>query len=164
MTIAEARELFAYSAWANGLVFDAAGALPPEQLSAAIASSFPSVRATLGHIAGTESVWLRRWRGESPASAPAWANDSLLPELRSRLAAVEAEREEYLAQLGDSDLARVVEYRRFSGEAHADRLADLVRHVVNHSTYHRGQAATQLRHLGVKPPGTDFILYLRAAR
>ena len=164
MTLTEARELFAYSAWANGLVFDAAGALSPEQFSAAIASSFPSVRATLGHIAGTEWVWLRRWRGESPARVPAWANDSLLPELRRQLAEVEAEREEYLARLGDEDLERTVEYRRFSGEAHADTLADLVRHVVNHSTYHRGQAATQLHHLGVKPPGTDFILYVRAPR
>jgi uncharacterized damage-inducible protein DinB len=164
MTIAEARELFAYSSWANGLMFDAAQALSPAQLSATIASSFPSVRGTLGHIAGTEWIWLRRWRGDSPTSVPAWVDASPLPELRGHLGAVEAERDQYLAPLGDGDLERIVQYRRLSGEAHGDRLADLVRHVVNHSTYHRGQVATQLRHLGVKPPGTDLILYLRSPR
>jgi uncharacterized damage-inducible protein DinB len=40
-------------------------------------------------------------------------------------------------------------------------MADLIRHVVNHSTYHRGQLATQLRQLGQIPPATDFIVYRR---
>ena len=164
MTIAEARELFGYSAWANGLMFGAAEALSPDQLGATVASSFPSIRRTLGHIVGAEWVWLRRWHGESPTVTPAWVEESALSELRGRLAAVEAERDEFLAQLGDGDLQRIVEYRRISGEAHADRLADLVRHAVNHSTYHRGQVATQLRQIGVSPPGTDLILYLRSRR
>jgi uncharacterized damage-inducible protein DinB len=77
---------------------------------------------------------------------------------------VESERDAFLGPLADSDMQRVVEYRQLSGEAHADRLADLVRHVVNHSTYHRGQVATQLRQVGVSPPGTDLITYVRSRR
>jgi uncharacterized damage-inducible protein DinB len=106
----------------------------------------------LGHIVGAEWIWLRRWLGDNPTAAPGWVAESSLSELRDRLAAVEAEREQFLTQLADDDLQRIVEYRRLSGEAHADRLADLVRQVVNHSTYHRGQVATQLRHIGVNPP------------
>jgi uncharacterized damage-inducible protein DinB len=162
MTITEARELFGYSAWANGAMLDAAETLSPEQLSATVASSFPSVRGTLGHIVGTEWIWLRRWLGESPKSPPDWVEHSAPSDLRARLAAVAAERDQFLAGRGDADLQSVVEYRRFSGEAYANRLADLVRHVVNHSTYHRGQLATQLRQLGVKPPSTDILLYVRA--
>jgi uncharacterized damage-inducible protein DinB len=161
MTIDEARALFAYTAWANGRMFDAAAPLPAEKLSATVASSFPSILATLGHIAGTEWIWLRRWLGDSPTAAPAWAAGSSLPELRARLAAVEAEREGFLGRLADADLERIVEYRRLSGEPLADRLADLVRHAVNHSTYHRGQLATQLRQIGAHPPATDLILYVR---
>jgi uncharacterized damage-inducible protein DinB len=74
---------------------------------------------------------------------------------------VEDERGRYLAGLSDADLERIVEYRTMAGEAHADTLALLIRHVVNHSTYHRGQAATQLRQLGQAPPGTDLVKYLR---
>ncbi len=164
MTIGEARDLFRYSAWANGRMFDAAAALPVEQLSATIASSFPSILATLGHIVGTEWIWLRRWQGESPTAAPVWVTGSSLSELRARLTGLEAERGEFLEKLGDADLARVVEYRRVSGEAYADPLVDLVRHAVNHSTYHRGQLATQLRQIGVHPPGTDLISYVRSRR
>ena len=164
MTIDEARDLFAYSAWATGRMFDVAAALPADQLSATIASSFPSVLGTLGHIVGAEWIWLRRWQGDSPAATPGWVTGSSLSELRSRLADVESERDRLFGQLADADLERVVEYRRMSGDAHADRLADLVRHAVNHSTYHRGQLVTQLRQVGARPPGTDFVTYVRSRK
>jgi uncharacterized damage-inducible protein DinB len=164
MTIDEARELFAYGAWANGHVFAAAEGLAEGEVGAAAPSSFPSVLATLGHLVGAEWIWLRRFCGESPAAAPAWASGSSLAELKARLTALEAERTEYLGRLSDADLRRVVAYRTLSGDAHAEPLEDLVRHVVNHSTYHRGQAATQLRQLGRTPPNTDLIAYLRQAR
>jgi uncharacterized damage-inducible protein DinB len=161
MTADEARELFAYGAWANGRMFDAVEALTAEQLTTPVASSFPSVCGTLGHIVAAEWVWLRRWLGESPTSMPAWASETSLPELRHRLSAVEAERDQFLATVTDEDLERVIEYRTIAGQAHADPLAGLMRHLVNHSTYHRGQAATQLRHVGVVPPTTDLIAYMR---
>jgi uncharacterized damage-inducible protein DinB len=164
MTIQEARELFSYCAWANDRMFSAAEALSPEQLLATAASSFPSVRGTLGHIVGAEWLWLRRWRGESPSAAPAWVTGSTLADLRGHLSTLEAERDEYLAALADADLERVVEYRTLAGKAYADPLGDLLRHVVNHSTYHRGQVATQLRQLGQAPPSTDLIVYLRGRR
>jgi uncharacterized damage-inducible protein DinB len=84
--------------------------------------------------------------------------------MRGHLGVVEAERVEYLARLTDGDLGGVIEYRTLSGQASADPLADLIRHAVNHSTYHRGQVATQLRQLGVTPPGTDLVAYLRLQR
>ena len=161
MTIEEARELFAYGEWANSRVFAAALGLAPEQLEAPVTSSFPSVRGTLGHIVVAEWVWLRRWRGESPTAPPSWATGSSLAGLRSQLGAVEDERGQYLAGLSDADLERIVEYRTMAGQACADPLAGLIRHVANHSTYHRGQAATQLRQLGQTPPGTDLVTYLR---
>jgi uncharacterized damage-inducible protein DinB len=164
MTIDEARDLFGYSAWANGRMFDATAALPADQLSATIASSFSSVLGTLGHIIAAEWIWLRRWQGDSPAATPGWAAGSSLSELRTRLTEVESERDRLFGQLGDADLDRIVEYRRMSGEAHADRLSDLVRHAVNHSTYHRGQLVTQLRQIGAHPPGTDFVNYVRSRK
>ena len=92
---------------------------------------------------------------------PGWVSEASMPELRARLAAVEAERDQYLATVSDADLERVIEYRTIAGKAHADPLAGLMRHLVNHSTYHRGQVATQLRHVGIVPPTTDLITYMR---
>lgn len=161
MTLAEARQLFDYGIWANGLFFDAAGGLTPTQRAQPITSSFPSVLSTLGHLVGAEWVWLRRWLGESPTSVPAWQRDLDLNHLRQQLSSIEVERAEWLTRLADSDLSAMLSYSTLNGQLYVHRLGDLVRHVVNHSTYHRGQLATQLRQLGATPPSTDFIRYLR---
>ncbi len=155
--------LFGYGSWANALVLAAAEALPPEQFDAAIASSFPSLGATLAHMIGAEWIWLRRWLGESPP-APAWAAKPNLAELKAQLAAIESERSAYLAGLSGADFDRVVPYRNLAGKPYSNLLSDLIRHVVNHSTYHRGQIATQLRQLGHTPPSTDLIAYVRLAK
>jgi uncharacterized damage-inducible protein DinB len=161
MTIAEARQLLAYCEWANTRLFAAAEALAAEQLAAEAVSSFPSVRATLGHILGSEWIWMRRWEGGSPAAAPGWVEGASLPELRGHHGRVQSDRDEYMAGLTDEDLNRVIGYRTLAGKEAASPLADIIRHVVNHSTYHRGQVATQLRQLGVTPPSTDLVAYLR---
>src|SRR5215207_3439647 len=147
MTIGEARDLIAYNRWANRLLFDAAAGVSAAQLRQVIPSSFPSLIATLAHIVSTEWVWLRRWLWESPNGVPDWVAGADLSELRSQLTTVESERDVFVANLDDAALARVLAYRTLAGQPHEDRLSDVVRHVVNHATYHRGQAATQFRQL-----------------
>lgn len=164
MTIDEARTLFAYDSWANALCFTAAQDLGDQELAREVESSFPSVLATLGHIVAAEWVWLRRWKGENPTAIPDWVSGSGLTDLRARLAGVEEERADLLNTLAEADLRTRVAYRTLAGAEHEDPLGDLMRHVVNHSTYHRGQVATQLRHLGRTPPTTDLIAYLRQSR
>jgi len=164
MTTDEARELFGYGSWATARMFAAAETLTQEQLEALAASSFPSIRGTLAHIVGAEWIWLRRWLGDSPTSVPAWTGKPTLTELKVQLVAVEAERTSFLAQLTDADLGVVVSYRAPDRQAFSHPLGQLMQHVVNHSTYHRGQLATQLRQLGHTPPNTDFTRYLREAR
>ncbi len=164
MTIGEVRELFSYTAWANALVFEAASTLSEEQLGHSVASSFPSVGGTLAHMVGAEWVWLRRWLGESPSGFPDWVAKPSWADLRARLSAVEQERDVFVAGLSDADLSQLVSYRNLAGHAFSDPLGGLIRHLVNHSTYHRGQIATQLRQLGFKPAGTDLIVFLRQAK
>ncbi len=160
MTTSEARELFEYDSWANARMFAAAGELTQEQFDAVVASSFPAVGATLAHIVSAEWIWLKRWLGDSPTARPSWVARPELTELLSQLAGIESQRESLLASLTDGDLQRPIAYRTMDGQAFANPLGHLIQHVVNHSTYHRGQAATQLRQLGRTPPNTDFTTYL----
>lgn len=164
MNTAEARHLLAYNGWANARVFAAVDGLSSEQLTRIVASSFPTVIATLAHIVSTEWVWLRRWMGESPASVPDWVARAELSDLRARLTAVDSERAAFVNDLTDGGLEDPIAYRTLSGQPHEDRLSHTLRHVVNHSTYRRGQVATQLRQLGIAPPATDFIAYVWQAR
>ncbi len=164
MTRDEAKELFAYGAWATAAFFRAAAALGEEERTAAAPGSFPSVLATLAHLVGAEWIWLRRWRGDSPAGAPSWAGSPRLEDLESRLREIEEERAAFLEGLSDADMERPVSYRTLAGQAMSDPLGRLVRHVVNHSTYHRGQIAAQLRALGQAPPSTDLVRFYREAK
>jgi uncharacterized damage-inducible protein DinB len=92
MNTNEARELFGYGSWAIARMFSSTEALSAEQLEAPATSSFPSASATLGHIIEADWIWMRRWLGHSPTSAPIWHGRSSLTELKVQCAAVEGER------------------------------------------------------------------------
>lgn len=160
MDAAEARRLFAYDEWANARLVAAIATVPDAAFVAPVASSFGSLRDTLAHIASGEWIWLRRFKGEAPTAPPEWVRSAGRSELVRILEGIEEERREFLAGLSDGALAATLTYRLLNGAERRNTLADLVRHVVNHSTYHRGQAVTQLRQLGAAPPSTDLVAFL----
>lgn len=157
----EMRDLYAYDRWATDRILDAAGRLSAEERSRDLGSSFPSVLATLAHIAAADWVWLERWHGRSPTGLPGGWELSNLDEVRRRWEKVLDERTAFVNGLTEEDLRREVSYRTTSGTPHRNPLAALLRHVVNHATYHRGQVVTMLRQLGAEPPATDLIVYYR---
>ena len=159
MNVKEVRGLFDYSEWANAQVLDAAARLSAEEFTRALGNSFPSVRDTLVHLLFAEWVWLRRWRGESPRVVLDPAEFADAESVRARLAEVARDRAELLAGLGDADLDRVVAYVNAKGEEWRYPLGRMMQHVINHSTYHRGQVVTMLRQLGATAPSTDLLYY-----
>jgi uncharacterized damage-inducible protein DinB len=82
-----------------------------------------------------------------------------LTELRERLAEIEDDRARFVGGLGDADLDRLFAFRRLNGEAGSLPLGHILQHIVNHSTYHRGQIATLLRQLGLTPMSTDLLFF-----
>lgn len=161
--LTEIQELYHYNRWANARVLDAASSLSGDQLVQDLGSSFPSVKDTLVHILAAEWVWLSRWKGVSPRGLPEGWPKSTLEELCARWAAVEEEQREFLAGLDEARLDTVVAYSTIDGQAFASPLWQMLRHVVNHSSYHRGQVITMLRQLGAEGCATDLILFYRSA-
>jgi uncharacterized damage-inducible protein DinB len=159
---AEIRELFRYNRWANRRVLAAVSRLDEDQFTRDLGSSFPSVRDTLVHVLAAEWVWLSRWNGVSPTDMPAGWRDSTYEGLRERWEVVGAEQLEFVATLDEGTLDRVIAYRTTAGEPFQAPLSQLLRHVVNHSSYHRGQVVTMLRQLGAEAPSTDLVLFYRS--
>ncbi len=158
----EIRDLFVYSRWANGRLLDVVAELTPEQFHRDLGSSFPSVQTTLAHMLGVDWLWLQRWGGVSPAGLPAEWDLSTFTTLRMQWRSVEEERTAFLARLTEADLASTIAYRNVAGEAFEALLWQLLRHVANHSTFHRGQVVTMLRQLGVsRVPATDLSIFYR---
>lgn len=157
MNVDEARRLFSYTEWANARFLDCVRLLSEEQFTRNIPSSFPTIRDTLAHMIFAEWLWLRRWKGENPTARPEWTKEPSLDMLEMHLHQVEQERTHLLMTLNDDDLQRDLAYRNMAGDPFTNRLGDLMTHVVNHATYHRGQLTTMLRQAGATPPATDFV-------
>ena len=153
--------LLGFHYWARDRVLLAVESLSAEQYARPMGNSFSSIRDTLNHVYFAEWIWHTRWNGVSPTVFPA----DEIPDvsgLRSRWNELEGQVRAYVREAGDSGLQRVIEYRLMSGKEGASPLWQMIAHVVNHASYHRGQVTTMLRQLGAAPAqGTDMITYFR---
>ncbi len=161
MTRAEARVLLSYNAWANRRLFQAAAPHPPDVLRRDLAASHGSVWGTLLHIVWGEWLWLGRWQ-TAPAPGRNPSDSRSLPELEARCAEIARQQLAFIDGLSETDLDRRISYENPPGTIWTYAIGDMVRHVMNHSTYHRGHAAALLRQLGGTPPATDYLLFFDA--
>jgi uncharacterized damage-inducible protein DinB len=162
--LAEIRKLYEYNRWANHRVLDAVSSIPDDEFLRDLGSSFPSVRDTLVHILAAEWVWVSRWEGVSPTAMPeGWAS-STYDQLRVHWREVEQRQQKFLANGTEDRLDQPVAYQTTDGQRFEIPLWQLLRHVVNHSTYHRGQVITMLRQLGAGTVSTDLVLFYRTVK
>ena len=152
-------DLYRYNRWANSRILDSALTLGREEFVKTIPSSFPSLRDTLVHMLWAEWIWLQRWRGQSPSIVFLAGDYSDAGALKSRWAELDGEQHDFLRTLEEPALTRNVRYVNLRGETWEYALWQQMLHVVNHSSYHRGQAATMLRQLGLTPPSTDYLVF-----
>ena len=158
----EIQDLYAFNRWANTRMREALSNLSADEFSRDLKNSFPSIRDTVLHVMSSEWVWLSRWNGVSPtAMPPEWATYDLA-QITDEWTRLEAEQKAFAEQLNDAGLDRIVAYRNLKGESYTNALWQLMRHMVNHSTYHRGQVMTMLRQLGRETVSTDLVLWYRA--
>ena len=166
MNLAYIRNLFDYTEWANDLAIDAASKLSDEDLMRDFGISHKSIFGTLVHMAGAEWIWSERWNGRSPAKAEAWSTWSTesccdVAALQQRWSALVNSRAQFMSQLDEERLITELAFKLLSGDPSSMRLIDQMQHVVNHATLHRGQVVGMIRQLGLDPPSTDLIFYLR---
>lgn len=162
MNLDDLRTLLDYHYWARDRMLDAAELLTQEQLTCNLGNSFGSVRDTIAHMYAAEWAWYSRWQGESPAGPLPLDRFADLPAIRRAWAEQEARVRGFVEALGEGGLSRVFEYRLLSGQPGASAFWQMLQHVVNHATYHRGQVTTMLRQLGAAPPkSTDLIAFYR---
>lgn len=153
MTAAEIQQHIGYSGWASRKLLDAAFARPDEEQHRDFGISFKSLLKTLEHIFLADRVWFAR-----VADPKVLAMDEPLqtawPKLQQRW-------ETWAAAITHQEIVRTVHYKDMAGNSHSTPVWQIVLHVVNHATLHRGQAMSLLRQLGVVPPATDLIYYYR---
>lgn len=166
MNLSDIKRLFDYTEWANGLAMDAAAQLSDEHLRRDVGISHRSILGTLVHMAGAEWIWIERWHGRSPTKDQAWSLWSTeacpdLDTLRERWGELIDRRARYVSELDESRLAAELSFKLLSGDPSSMPVVDQMQHVANHATLHRGQVVGMIRQLGIDPPSTDLLFYLR---
>ena len=165
MTPEYIQTLIDYNYWARDRILASAESLPAEQLRQSLGSSFSSVLDTLVHMHFAEWIWFQRWQGTSPTAGPDTSQLVTVATLRDTWQGLERQIRPFVTGLGPADLPRVIEYKTLKGQPGASPYWQMIVHLVNHGSYHRGQVATMLRQLGAKPAqSTDMIVFFRDQR
>ena len=161
MQLQDLRTLLNYHYWARDRVLDAVDPLPQEELTRDLRNSFGSIRDTLVHVYLAEWAWHLRWQGQTP-QRPSLDLFPDVASLRRAWLEHEAKVRAFAEALGEEGISRVFQYKLMSGSAGASPFWQMLQHVVNHATYHRGQVTTMLRQIGAPPPKSmDMIAFYR---
>ena len=162
MTLNELRVLLDYHYWARDRAVASAKQLTSEQYTRDMGNSFRSVRDTLVHIYAADRVWYARWLGESPRTL---IDPESFPDVSSLVEAweeLERRCRSLLDDMGPDGPDRVMRYTLLSGQQSTGVFWQMLQHVVNHGSYHRGQLTTMLRQLGAPPPKPmDLVAFYR---
>ena len=153
------REHLSYSAWATVRLLDAAAKLSPEELTRDFGTADRNVLGTLAHTFGADRVWLARVRGQQQHGLS--EADREWPTIQREWSAVSEGWREWARGMTDDSLLTVLDYTDLKGNPWRQSLWQIVLHVVNHGTHHRGQVSGFLRSMGHTPPPLDLIAYYR---
>jgi uncharacterized damage-inducible protein DinB len=156
------RQLARYNQWANARLYEAALRMPDERYRTEVGVFFRSLHGTLNHLLVADRIWLRRLTGsgDQPRSL-----DAILFEDRERLAAARSVEDKRIIAMvegyDDTTVERPLSYQTLSGDPQEQVVADILRHLFNHQTHHRGQAHACISVLGEAPPALDLLLFQR---
>lgn len=142
-------KLYEYNQWANKRVFDALLAQNVND---------EKILTLMSHVVSALNIWLCRIKGESPAAFPLWKKYEL-HELIQMSEEITKKWVDFVEATESFD--RVLVYTNYVGDPYENNVEQIMIHLVNHSSYHRGQVALLLRQKGMEPINTDYITYDR---
>jgi len=152
-----------YTAWASTRLVDAASALTSQELMRDFATANRNVLGTLVHVYAADRVWLGRIEGNPPAHFLVPEQDMHLAVLRNDWPALLERWKQWGALLTEDSIHRDISYKSLKGDAFVTPTWQIVLHVVNHGTHHRGQVSGFLRAMGHVPPSLELSAFYREA-
>jgi uncharacterized damage-inducible protein DinB len=155
-----------YNSWANARIFRAAAQLSDEQYRRDVGAYFKSLHGTLNHLLTADRMWMHRLTGTG--DQPTSLNGILFDDLPSLSVARRSEDERiasFVQELDDARIEGFCEYRTLNGAAQKMSVSEILAHLFNHQTHHRGQAHAILTTLGIQEPEPmDLLIMLRQRR
>lgn len=150
-----------YNFWANTQITNSILQIENEKLNKQIVSSFSSIRKTVYHIWDAETIWLERI---SHSNISLWPPSKIFDDDSTLDILVSSSKKllDFVNLSTDEFFNECTSYNDSKGNLHSTNNEEILHHVFNHSTFHRGQIITMLRQIGfTQIPQTDFINFIR---
>lgn len=152
-------QVYDYVYWANHRYFAVAESLTEEQLHRRQGHSWGDVHAMLVHMMSSEWVWLQRWHGTSPKTHLNKEDFPTLASIKERWNKIEADMRAFIESQTEESLQNKIHYNNFRGETFQVSLWQMLMHVANHDTHHRGELAGMFALMNVAHPEDEVIQY-----
>jgi uncharacterized damage-inducible protein DinB len=162
MTLGEIVTLIEYDKWATNRILEAVSSIPTDRYLEGFKSSHGGIHTTLVHIYSSDMIWYGRWTGSPAATHVGKDEIPDLSSLRGRWGTYQIDLDRFLRNVDDAKLVAPLSYKDLKGNPHSEPLFQQMQHLVNHSSYHRGQVVTMMRQIGATPTGTDLIAFYRS--
>jgi uncharacterized damage-inducible protein DinB len=158
----DVQTLTRYKAWADDLFLSVVSSIPSVELNAPRPIVFGSLIRTLNHSYAMDYVWQCHLLGKPHGLATRNPEDCpAIEELAASQRSMDAWYVNYADSITETELAEIIEFEFIGGGTGRMSRREIILHVVNHTTYHRGHAACILYYLNVFPPTTDLPVFLR---
>ncbi len=153
------QHMFDFVQWGDNELLAAARMVPDEGYYREQGISIGSIHKLLVHEMAAQWIWLSRWRGENPTRLENHEDYPTRDSVLLRWPLVHSAINDFMGTQTPKSLARDVQYRNIKGELFSLPLGDLMQHVIDHATYHRGQINTMIKHAGGHPANVSYQLY-----
>lgn len=145
------RDLLKYNEWANYRVLKSIEEVGSDQ---------QELLKLYSHILSAQTIWLNRIKDLPTSPFPVW-QEYKLSELKTMTEESSDYWNDYMGHHKLETFEEMIFYTDTEGKKHENTIREIITHMVNHSTYHRGQVARAMRTKGLEPPVTDYIAYAR---
>lgn len=157
----ETVSLAQYKSWADNIFYDAVSQIDEAELTVQRPMLFGSILALLNHVYAMDRVWSCNLQGtahhlltRNPETVPSFAT------LREQQTDINLWFEQYTKSLSASQLTEDVHFTFIGGGAGTMRRYEILRHVVNHASYHRGHIEGVFYQMSIEPPTTDISVFM----
>ena len=162
MTTRYLLKLLRYRAWADQLTYSAVAALPEGAAEASRATIFGNMLRTLSHTYVVDDIFQAHLQGRPHGYTSRNTPEPLaLDKLWQRQQAMNDWYLGYADALSPVQAAEEVSFQFIGGGEGQMSREEMILHVVNHATYHRGFVADMFYQVPAKPPATDLPVFLR---